>query len=88
MDPLAAIAPSTVAEDVPSKDVSSKTAVSKDDFTKDAPFRRVSSKDDPSQTQFIKARGRVMSPRHKVIVYDCEENTVEVKSEEDIVQGK
>ncbi|MCJ1270843.1 hypothetical protein MMC22_010740 [Lobaria immixta] len=80
-----AIAPSTVAGNLPSKDISSKNAPSKGDFTQDAHSGHVSSKNDPLPRQFLKPRGRVMSPRHRVIVYDCEENTVEVKSEEDVL---
>lgn len=83
MDPLTANAPSTVAEGVPSKDISSKNAPSKGDFTQDAPSGHVSSKNDPLPGP--SPRGRVMTPRHKVIVYDCEENTVEVKSEKNVV---
>lgn len=83
-----AIVPSTVAEDVPSKDILSKNAPSKGDFMQDAPSGHVSSKNDPLPEQFLKSRGRVTSPRHRVIVYDCEENTVEVKSEEDVVRSK
>ncbi len=42
---------------------------------------------EPSDSQFAKNRGRSNSPPwKKLLVYDCEQETVEVKSEKNISQ--
>lgn len=42
---------------------------------------------EPSDSQFVKNRGRSNSPPwKKLLVYDCEQETVEVKSEKNISQ--
>ena len=43
--------------------------------------------EEPSESQFTKNRGRSNSPPwKKTLVYDCEQETVEVKSEKNIGQ--
>ena len=75
-------------DDPSSKDISSNSASPKNDFARDPPWRGASSKDDPSQGQFLRSRGRPLSPLHRVIVYDSDEDTLEVTSRVDGIRGK
>lgn len=47
------------------------------------------SEKDPPKSSFLKNRGRIKSPPwHRVIVLDCDRNTVEVKNEFDLDRGR
>ena len=45
---------------------------------------------EPSRNQFVKNRGRTPSPplKNRVIVYDCNQRTVEVQNKEDVAHRK
>ena len=45
---------------------------------------------EPRRSQFLRIRGRSRSPplKNRVIVYDCDQKTIQVKSEDDVIKSK
>lgn len=83
-----AILPSAAAVGLTSNEALSKDPPPKDELMGEAPSRRGSSEYDTLQGETLKSKGRTMSPCHRVIVYDWEDDNVEVKKEEDIISSE